>query len=344
MPALGSGMGGGVELTLLNLAQEMGRRGHRVKVVAPENSVVSEVSCQEISGTWQDTIQNNHRDAPIVLPKNSVLGNMWDYAGRVEKDYDLIINFAFDWLPFYLTPFFTTPIAHLISMGSTTDAFDEVMNRVAKQYPNTMGVHTHAQGQTFPFNDICRVLGNGLNLSLYNYCDSPDNCLAWVGRIAPEKALEYAIEASKIVNIPLKIFGKVTDEKYWQTIRQNYPDGSYQYEGFFNTIELQEKLGRCKALLMTPRWIEAFGNVAVEALACGVPVIAYSRGGPAEIVQHEKTGFLVEPDSISGLVDGINRVDTIDRKQCRQQAEKEYSLQALGERFEGWFYELVKQE
>ena len=96
---LGSGMGGGVELTLLNLAQEMGRRGHRVKVVAPENSVVSEVSCQEISGTWQDTIQNNHRDAPIVLPKNSVLGNMWDYAGRVEKDYDLIINFAFDWLP-----------------------------------------------------------------------------------------------------------------------------------------------------------------------------------------------------------------------------------------------------
>jgi len=50
---------------------------------------------------------------------------------------------------------------------------------------------------------------------------------------------------------------------------------------------------------MTPRWMEAFGNVAIEALACGVPVIAYRRGGPAEIVQDGQTGFLVEPDSVT---------------------------------------------
>jgi len=37
--------------------------------------------------------------------------------------------------------------------------------------------------------------------------------------------------------------------------------------------------------------MEAFGNVAIEALACGVPVIAYRRG-PAEIVQDRLTGFL----------------------------------------------------
>ena len=338
---LGSGIGGGVELTLLNLVQEMSQRGHKVTVVAPKGSVVSDVSCQEISGTWQEMIQNNHRDTPIILPENSVLGNMWDYARQVETDYDLMVNFAFDWLPFYLTPFFATPIAHLISMGSITDAFDEIMNRVAIQYPTTIGVHTYAQAQTFLFHDICRVVGNGLNLSLYNYCETPDNYLAWVGRIAPEKALEDAIEAADIVNIPLKIFGKVTDEEYWQTIRQNYPSAPYEYEGFLNTIELQEKLGQCKALLMTPRWVEAFGNVAIEALACGVPVIAYQRGGPAEIVQHEKTGFLVEPDSISGLVQAINKIDTLDRKQCRQQAETDYSLKALGDRFEPWFYELV---
>ncbi|MGK7939429.1 MAG: glycosyltransferase family 4 protein [Crocosphaera sp.] len=338
---LGSGIGGGVELTLLNLVQEMSQRGHEVTVVAPKGSVVSDVSCQEISGTWQEMIQNNHRDTPIILPENSVLGNMWDYARRVERDYDLIVNFAFDWLPFYLTPFFATPIAHLISMGSITDAFDEIMNRVAQQYPNTIGVHTHAQAQTFSFHHICRVLGNGLNLSLYNYCDTPENSLAWVGRISPEKALEDAIEAAAIVNIPLKIFGKVTDEKYWQTIRENYSSASYKYEGFFNTRELQEKLGKCKALLMTPKWVEAFGNTTIEALACGVPVIVYQRGGPAEIVQHEKTGFLVEPDSISGLVEAINKIDDIDRKRCRQQAERDYSLKALGDRFEPWFYELV---
>ena len=340
---LGSGIGGGVELTLLNLVQEMGQRGHEVTVIAPQGSVIPDVSCQEISGTWQEMIQNNHRDTPIILPENSVLGNMWDYARRVEIDYDLIVNFAFDWLPFYLTPFFNAPIAHFISMGSMTDAFDEIMNRVARQYPNTIGVYTHAQAETFPFNDICRILGSGLNLSLYNYCDRPENYLAWVGRISPEKALEDAIEAANRVGVPLKIFGKVTDEEYWQSIRQNYPYASYQYEGFFNTVELQEKLSQCRALLMTPRWVEAFGNVAIEALACGVPVIAYQRGGPAEIVQHEKTGFLVEPDSISGLVEAINKINTLDRKECRRQAETEYSLKALGDRFEAWFYELVNE-
>jgi UDP-glucose:tetrahydrobiopterin glucosyltransferase len=92
---------------------------------------------------------------------------------------------------------------------------------------------------------------------------------------------------------------------------------------------------------MTPRWVEAFGNVAIEALACGVPVIAYRHGGPAEIVQDGKNGFLVEPDSVAGLVDAIARLEKIDRHTCRQQAEAEYSLKALGDRFEQWFQDIA---
>lgn len=88
---------------------------------------------------------------------------------------------------------------------------------------------------------------------------------------------------------------------------------------------------------MTPRWVEAFGNVAIEALACGVPVIAYRRGGPAEMIQHGKTGWLVEPDSIVALSEAIARIDQIDRHTCRQQADAEYSLAAMGDRLEQWF-------
>ena len=96
-----------------------------------------------------------------------------------------------------------------------------------------------------------------------------------------------------------------------------------------------------RALLMTPRWIEAFGNVAIEALACGVPVIAYSRGGPSEIVRDGKTGFLVEPDSVPGLVSAIEKIDSLSRVACRKQAETEYSLAALGDRFEAWFNKIL---
>jgi len=96
-------------------------------------------------------------------------------------------------------------------------------------------------------------------------------------------------------------------------------------------------------MLMTPRWVEAFGNVAIEALACGVPVIAYNRGGPAEIIQDGKTGFLVEPDSVVGLVNAITRLDEIDRHTCRKQAEAEFSLEALGDRFEQWFRDILRE-
>jgi UDP-glucose:tetrahydrobiopterin glucosyltransferase len=76
--------------------------------------------------------------------------------------------------------------------------------------------------------------------------------------------------------------------------------------------------------------------VAIEAMACGVPVIAYRRGGPAEIVIDGETGFLVEPDDIDGLVAAVQSLDRIDRLMCRQRVDELYSTTALAERIDAW--------
>lgn len=321
---LGTGLGGGVELSLYNIAQEMIRRGHILQIVAPEGSILSLPRIVQIPGNLQLIAQSQESTAPITMPGNSVLANMWDYARRVQADYDLIVNFAYDWLPFYLTPFFTRPIAHFVSMGSLYEAMDQIVEQVADRFPGTIGFYTPSQAATFAIDQQCRCLSSGIDLSLYEFCAHPKPWLAWLGRIAPEKGLEDAIQAAKIANIPLKIMGKMQEQSYWQQICQDYPDAAFEYLGFLTTTEMQQELRQCRALLMTPRWLEAFGNVAIEALACGVPVIAYRRGGPAEIVQDGKTGFLVEPDSVAGLVDAIAHLDEIDRYVCRQQAEAEY--------------------
>ena len=291
--SLGSGQGGGVELTVQNVAQELRRRGHLLEIVAPEGSWLNNIPVTTIEGNLQVPVQTQRRDVPIYLPDNSVLANMWDYARQVQHRYDLIVNFAFDWLPFYLTPFFETTIAHFISMGSMTDASDRVMHRIIQQYPGTFGVYTQSQADTFPFAENCEILSSAIDLSLYQFNPHPEASLAWLGRIAPEKALEDAVAAVNITSTPLKIFGKMQDQNYWSQICHTYPDAPIEYLGFLNTEKLQQELGKCRALLMTPRWIEAFGNVAIEALACGVPIIAYRRGGPAEIVRDGETGFLV---------------------------------------------------
>lgn len=338
---LGSGEGGGVELSLLNIAREMQQRGYKIRVVAPAESKLPGISLQTIEGNLQIPAQTQERNVPIVLPDNSVLANMWEYVRSVEDEWDLIVNFAFDWLPFYLTPFLRKPIAHFISMGSMTDALDRIMERIAINFPQTIGVYTKSQAATFPFANLCQILDSGIDLSLYQFSARSEDYLAWLGRISPEKALEDATEAAQITGLPLKVFGKMQDRDYWEKIRRDFPDALLEYGGFLPTEELQNELRYCRALLMTPRWVEAFGNVAIEALACGVPVIAYRRGGPAEIVRDGETGFLVEPDSVTGLVAAIKRLDKIDRHRCRQQAEEKYSLQALGDRFEAWFNKIL---
>jgi UDP-glucose:tetrahydrobiopterin glucosyltransferase len=338
---LGSGLGGGVELTLLNLAMGMLRRGYSLQVVAPKGSISPQVPIVEIEGNLQLTAQTQQRTDPIMLPDRAVLAEMWEYARQTQSQYDLIVNFAYDWLPFYLTPFFERPIAHLVSMGSLMDAMDTAIAQVIEQFPGTIGVHSRAQAETFAFADRCRCLGNGFDLSAYQFCEKPGEALAWVGRIAPEKGLEDAVVAAKLAAVPLQIFGVIQDEVYWKKINRDHSDAPMTYQGFLPTTQLQQALGECRALLMTPHWVEAFGNVAIEAMACGVPVIAYRRGGPSEIVQDGKTGWLVEPDQVAGLVDAIARIDQIDRLTCRQHVEAVYSLDAMGDRVDAWFQDIV---
>ncbi|NCJ07694.1 glycosyltransferase [Synechococcales cyanobacterium C] len=339
--SLGSGEGGGVELTLLNTVQVLAGRGYRVTVLAPLGSEVPNAQVIGVEGQGQVPAQTQTRITPIVMPPQSVLANLWQCAHAMQSDYDLIVNFAYDWLPFFLTPFFHTPVAHLVSMGSLTDAMDAAIAAVAHRYPARIGVYTRTQAETFAFADRCVLLGSGLDLSRYDFCETPDAGLAWLGRISPEKGLEDAVAAAEATELPLKILGRIQDSDYFEQIQRQFPQAPIEYLGFLPTAEMQAVLRRCRALLVTSRWVEAFGNVLIEALACGVPVIAYRRGGPAEIVRHGETGWLVEPDSVAGLIKGIQTLSHIDRWACRSQAEAEFSLEALGDRTEAWFTTLL---
>lgn len=340
---LGSGVGGGVELTLLNMLDALTQQGHHIQVVAPQQSQLPKTEVITVAGAPQIPAQTQTRQTPIHLPGNSVLANMWLQVLVLQSEFDLIINFAYDWLPLYLTPFLDTPVAHLISMGSLSDAMDHIIGHIADQFPHTIGVHTQAQANTFPFAQHCYPVGNGFNLDLYQFTPEPEDYLCWLGRIAPEKALEDAVAAVDQTGQALKIMGHIQDQAYFDQIQVQFPNANIDYLGFLETTAMQEVLRHSRGLLVTPRWVEAFGNVVIEALACGVPVIAYHRGGPAEIIQPGKTGWLVEPDSVDGLVEAIHKLPEIDRQTCRQQAEQEYSLTAFAQRLEQWFDKILSQ-
>lgn len=344
--ALGSGIGGGVELTIVNMTQILVQRGYDVSLLAPAGSQLNhdKIHLIEMAGMPQPSIQTQSRDSLIAMPSDSMLGNMWDYVRAHQQDYDLIVNVAYDWLPFYLTPFLNTPVAHLVSMGSLSDGMDHIIAKVAEQFPGSVSVYSQTQAETFECGDRFFPIGFGLDLSLYDYCDQPKKQLCWMGRISPEKALEDAVAAAHQSQMPLMVMGKLQDSAYFEQIQSAFPQESLNYLGFKSTQDMQAVLRTCQALVATPRWIEAFGIVMIEALACGVPVIAYERGGPIEIVRPGKTGFLVEPDSVDGLVEAIQQLPNLSRTDCRQQAEEEYSLEALGDRTEQWLHQTLTSD
>jgi UDP-glucose:tetrahydrobiopterin glucosyltransferase len=285
--------------------------------------------------------QTQDRAADVHLPADAVLANMWDYARDAQDGYDVLLNLAFDWLPFYLTPFLRRPVAHLLSMASQSDALDLAVTRVLEARPGSVAVHSGAQAATFPFSAACRVVGAGLDLDRYRFNPIPGPWLGWAGRISPEKGLEDAFEVAAATQSSLRVMGALQDPNYWTEVRTAYPSVAVEYLGFLPTQQLQTTLGECRCLLATPHWVEAFGLVAIEALACGTPVVAYDIGGPAEIVRHGETGWLVRPGDVAGLIRSVGKVHAIDRHACRQQAEAEYSLDAFGGRCESWLLDVA---
>jgi UDP-glucose:tetrahydrobiopterin glucosyltransferase len=344
---LGSGIGGGVELTLHGLVLGLSAQGHHVEVVAPAGSLHVGARVHQIDGTWQTSSQTEGRDAPTTLPPSPVLGAMWDWVRTHQAHYDVVLNLAYDWLPFYLTPFLRVPVAHLVSMGSLSDAMDAALEALVAERPGAAAVHSAAQAATFPaVADRLTVLGNGIAVERYEVCEDADQPrhLGFIGRISPEKGIDDVFAVSAATGLPVKAWGLMQDPDCWAVAQAAFPAARVTHEGFLATDDLQDAIGGCSAILMTPRWVEAFGNVAIEAMACGVPVIAYRRGGPAEIVDDGVTGFLVEPDDVAGLVAAVERLDEIDRLACRRAVVDRYSTDALARRVDAWLDRVIDDE
>ncbi len=337
---LGSGRGGGVELTLGSLVKGLAQRGHRLHLVAPEGScspVTDErVTLHTVVGVDQPSWQHADRNASMQIPTNAVLPRLWDRALELASDVDALLNFGYDWLPLWLTPHVGPKIFHLVSMGSVSAVMDCAVADLARWDQRRLAFHTCRQANDFALVETPEVVGNGFDLSRYQLQLTTDGPLGWAGRVAPEKGLEDAASVAAQLGETLRVWGLVEDEAYAMRVESAVPAGTIEWCGFKPTSELQRELGGCRALLNTPKWNEAYGNVVVEALACGVPVIAYDRGGPGEIIQNGETGWLVAPDDREALAKATLQASAIDRVACRRWVERCASQDGLATRVEAW--------
>ncbi len=339
---LGQGRGGGVEHTGAMIVAGLLGRGHAVTVLAAEGSQLppacagARLWCEP--GAVQASWQHGPREAPVQIPASSLLSRLWQRALEHQDGFDLILNLSYDWLPFWLSRFTTTPLVHLVSMGSVALAMDEVIEAVAQWRPGRLAFHTASQAADFRLPTPPRLVGNGFDLARYRP-PSPDAvqpALGWAGRIAPEKGLEDAARVAAGLGLPLRVWGLREDEAYATAVERLVPAGTIEWRGFLATDRFQAELGLCRVFLNTPKWNEAFGNVVVEAMACGVPIAAYARGGPGELVHEGCNGALAQADDLAALAAAVQRAAGLDRAACRRWAELHHAPEVFTQRIEAW--------
>jgi UDP-glucose:tetrahydrobiopterin glucosyltransferase len=314
-------------------------RGYTVGIVAPAGSVVpvTGVTLYQVAGEASPSATRAERGARILARTGGVLENMWDQALRLQRQYDAVIGVSYDWLPIYLTPFFGTPVGHWITICSAMAEVDRIIEKRWREGGLKLAMYTGAQTRTYPFLESGRVrlLYGGVDTAVFQYNSQPRNRLCWAGRISPEKGLEDAIAVARALDMPLDVCGKIQDDAYWQAVMRG-AGAQVRYHGFLGPAELQRRYADARATLVTPHWIEAFGNTVIESLACGTPVVAYHRGGPAEIVEHGRSGILVPQEAgVQALVEGVREAVSLDRLAVRARAE-EFSFARMADRFEAW--------
>jgi glycosyltransferase involved in cell wall biosynthesis len=150
--------------------------------------------------------------------------------------------------------------------------------------------------------------------------------LAFLGRIAPEKRVDRAIEIARAVGLPLKIAAKVdrVDEAYFHTaIKPLLGQPGIEYIGEIDDRAKSRFLGDARALLFPIDWPEPFGLVLIEAMACGTPVLAFDNGAVREVVDPGVTGYVVQ--SVGEAVCRIGGVLALDRGQVRRRFEERFT-------------------
>jgi len=322
---------GGTERVVYYLTEELVRRGHDVTLFASGDS---QTSARLISPCPRAIRLDGNVFDPGVYHMLE-LGMVLDMI----KEFD-IVHFHLDYFHFPLTRFVSTPIVTTLHGRLDLPELQPLYN----YYPevNLISV-SNSQRELVPDAHWVGTVYHGYPPELLPFHSKSEGYLAFLGRISPEKRPDLAIEVAKRAGIPLKIAAKVDpiDRTYFENqIKPMLNHPLIEYVGEISDSEKGEFLGRAKALLFPIDWPEPFGLVMIEALACGTPVVARPCGSVPEIVKDGRTGFLEW--NIDALVDAVKKVDEIDRRVCRMDMERRFSVKRMADQYLNIYWTLIK--
>jgi glycosyltransferase involved in cell wall biosynthesis len=166
-----------------------------------------------------------------------------------------------------------------------------------------------------------------------------------LGRICPEKGFHDAIEAAARAGIPLVLAGQVfrypAHEAYFREHIAPRMGPGLRFIGPIGLARKRRLLGAARCVLVPSLVPETSSLVAMEALACGTPVVAYPKGALSELVVDGNNGFLVQ--DVAQMAAAIPRASAVSPARCRAVAELRCSEAAMLARYFDYYAALARR-
>lgn len=159
--------------------------------------------------------------------------------------------------------------------------------------------------------------------------------VAALGRICPEKGFHLAIDAAREADRALllagRTYGYVAHRDYFEAEIRPRLDRRRRFVGPVGFVAKRRLLGAARCLAVPSLVPETASLVAMEALACGTPVVAFPSGALAELVEPGVTGFLVE--DVAGMAAAIEEAGLLDPDACRRAARERFDADVMTQRY-----------
>jgi len=257
----------------------------------------------------------------------------------LKENFDIISN-HFGWR---LVPFGKLLSSPLITTLHTP--LDQINKKVIFSAYKKIPVISisDSQRKALPDLNYLKTIYNGIDISLFNFSDTHEDYLAFLGRMSPEKGPGEAIQIATKLGIKLIMAAAIHDwdRHYFESkIKQYIDNKKIVFIGEINDKQKNKLLGGAKALLAPIRWEEPFGLTFIEAMACGTPVVAFNRGAVKEIIVDGKTGIIA--NSIAEVCSRFKEINRIKRIDCRRHVEKKFSSIEMVDNYEKAYLEYLK--
>lgn len=326
---------GGTERVVFELVRELVRRGHDVTTFASGDS--------EVPGRLVATMPKALRTAGFGGdPSGYVIATSLAVLDR-QAEFD-VLHSHLDWhsLPFARAA--DVPVAATfhgrLDLPWAAAAF-------ASPSPAALVAISANQAAAHPEVDWT-VVHNGLTLDGSPFERRRSDALCFVGRVTPEKGIVEAIEIARRTGRRLHIAAKVGPTPKERDFDENVfrpalkaAGSAVEFHGEISGAERDRLFAGSYAVLMPGSWPEPFGLVAIEALACGTPVIARRVGGLPEIIRHGVDGFF--GDDVTQMAFHVPRVADLDRAAIRASVIDRFSAGRMADGYEELYRRMIGQ-